>query len=383
MSTITNCWGKAKTSRLTGKQTFIHKASSWEAAYSHHPHITSYKGRLFATWSLGHLHEDTPGQKMVYATSDDLGVTWSEPITLVAPLQGQHMEECVTGYGILVTGDVMTAYYINYDFTLEGLLKYAEFGACSRGIPGLQVLQNVYTGVMLSEDGGATWKGPVSKIPGVYANLTPERISTGRLVMPAYTIFPYTDDPTGATGWKAVPLPGLPEGYYDGAGGHIPIKAAWAELGICEGSLYEMPDSTLRMMLRTSKGRLAVSESKDFGESWSEPKLTDFTDCGARFQFGKLPDGRYFALSCPDPNIPESCLRRTPLVLALSKDGNVFDRHYILGDEPDMPLRFPGAFKHGRYGYPYAYILDDNLFVVNSVGKEDVELRTFNLGDLA
>ncbi len=136
------------------------------------------------------------------------------------------------------------------------------------------------------------------------------------------------------------------------------------------------------MMLRTNRARLAVAESRDDGETWSEPELTDFTDCGSKMQFGRLPDGRYFALSCPDPNVPTSCLRRTPLVLAVSRDGNVFDRHFLLGDEPDAPLRYPGAYKHGATATRTPMSVDDHLVVINSVGKEDIECHVFSLRDL-
>jgi hypothetical protein len=384
MSTlITNSWNKAKTSRLEGQHSLIYKASSWEAAYSHHPQIVSSQGKLFATWSLGNLHEDCPGQRMVFSTSEDQGATWTEPAVLVASSPGEHAHSCITSMGILVTGDTLSAFYTSYELTLQGLIKFAEFGANSRGIPGLRCLQEVYTGGMVSEDQGLTWKGPMTTISGLIANLSPVRISTGRLIFPAFKMFPYTDDPQGLSNWKIVPLPDLPEGYYDGAYGAMPFKNNWSHLGICEGSVYEPPDGGLRMMLRTSHGRLAVAESRDHGESWSEPRLTEFTDCGCRFQFGQLPGGRYFALSCPDPAIPESCLRRTPLVLAVSDDGNRFDRHYILGDEPDRPLRYPGAYKHGRYGYPYLHVTGDDLYVINSIGKEDIEIRRFSLGEIA
>lgn len=379
---ITNRWQEAKKSRLNGQHTWIYKTSSWTASYSHHPQVTSYKGKLIATWSQGNVHEDCPGQRMVYSTSDDLGATWTPPTVLVAPVPGEYADTCITSLGMYVEGDTISAFFTSFEYTLQGLVKHAELGA-SRGLPGMRCLQNVYTGVMISEDGGTTWQGPTTTIPDFIGNLSPVKISTGRLIFPAFRMFPYTDNPQGTAGWKMAPLPGLPEGYYDGAGSSIPMQNNWCHLGISEGSPYEMPDHSLRMMLRTNQGRLAVAESRDQGETWGDPQVTEFTDCGARFQFGKLPDGRFFALSCPDPNIPESCLRRTPLVLALSVDGNVFDRHFILGDEPDMPLRYPGAFKHGRYGYPYSHVMGEDFYVINSVGKEDVEIRRFALADIA
>ena len=379
---ITNCYGKAKVTHLKGRSIPIFKATSWDAAYSHHPQITSLEGKLFATWSIGHLHEDCPGQRMVLATSSDLGETWSAPVTLVAPVRGDYADTCITSGGLHVAGNSLTAYYTSYDHTLDGLVKFTESGVNGWGAPGLQCLKEVHTGIMTSPDAGRTWKNTGSVIPGFVTNLSPVKLASGRLVITAHRINAYTDDPAGVRDWKIAPLPGLPPDYYERAGGHRPILAAWRHLGICEGSVYEIPGAPRRLMLRTSKARLAVAESHDDGATWGEPQLTDFTDCCSRFQFGRLPDGRYFALNCPNPNIPESCLRRTPLVLAVSTDGNTFDRHYVLGDEPDLPLRYPGAYKHGRYGYPYIHVLGDRVFVINSVGKEDVECHMFSLKDL-
>jgi len=379
---ITNRWGQARESRLEGRHVWVYRADSWTASYSHHPQVVAHKGRLFATWSQGNVHEDCPGQRMVCATSDDAGETWTAARVIIPSFPGEVADSCVTSLGLVPVGESLLAFYADYEFTSQGLYKYAEFGALSHGLPGLQCVRNVHSGIMRSTDDGATWQGPVAVIPDVIGNLSPVRLSSGRFIFPAFTMFPYTDDPSAVSGWKVAPLPGLPEGYYDRAGAHRPIASSWKTLGICEGSVYEPPGNPLRMMLRTNKGRLAVSESRDDGTSWSEPELTEFTDCGCRFQFGRLPDGRYFALSCPNPGGAEALLRRTPLVLATSEDGDVFDRHYILGNEPDQPLRYPGAFKHGRYGYPYAHITGEHLHVINSSGKEDIEFHTYDLRSL-
>jgi hypothetical protein len=379
---ITNCYGSAKVTRLQGRSVSIFKAPSWEAGYSHHPQITSLDGKLFASWSIGRMHEDCPGQKMVFATSSDLGETWSEPITLVAPVRGEYAETCITSGGLMVAGGSLVAYYTSYDFTLGGFVKFAESGFNDLDTPGFQSIKDVRTGIMTSSDAGRTWQNTGASIPGFVTNLSPVKLASGRLVITAHRLTAYTDDPSGVRDWKIAPLPGLPPDYYERSGGHRLIFADWRHLGICEGAIHEIPGRPLRLMLRTSKGRLAVSESHDNGASWGEPRLTEFTDCASRFQFGRLPDGRYFALNCPNPNLPESCLRRTPLVLSVSDDGDTFDRHYILGDEPDQPLRFPGGYKHGRYGYPYLHVLGDRVFVINSVGKENVECHVFALKDI-
>ena len=70
------------------------------------------------------------------------------------------------------------------------------------------------------------------------------------------------------------------------------------------------------------------------------------------------------------------------MVLTTSDDGVVFDRHYILGDEPHTGPRMPGRAKSGRYGYPSFHILDDTMFVIYSIEKEDIGVCRFALSEL-
>ena len=134
------------------------------------------------------------------------------------------------------------------------------------------------------------------------------------------------------------------------------------------------------MMLRIADrgaGRLAVGESRDDGVTRSEPAVTGYTDACSRFQFGRLPDGRFFGLSCPQPRS-----RRTPMVLATSDDGVVFDRHYLLGGEESAGSRLPGRHKGGRYGYPVLHLDGDNAYAIHSIEKEDVAVCRFRLRHL-
>ena len=120
-----------------------------------------------------------------------------------------------------------------------------------------------------------------------------------------------------------------------------------------------------------------VAVSEDDGETWSEPAVTGYTDACSRFQFGRLPDGRFFGLSCPQPRS-----RRTPMILATSDDGVVFDRHYLLGGEESAGSRLPGHHKGGRYGYPVLHLDGDSAYAIHSIEKEDVAVCRFRLRDL-
>ena len=124
-----------------------------------------------------------------------------------------------------------------------------------------------------------------------------------------------------------------------------------------EGSFFQTDDGVIHMMLRSEADQLWVTESRDDGETWSEPLMTGYTDGICRPHFGRLDDGRFFGLGTPDPSNPWA---RTPAVLALSEDGVVFDRHFTVGDEPERPPTDAGAWqerpirlsvptRHGRH----------------------------------
>jgi len=126
-----------------------------------------------------------------------------------------------------------------------------------------------------------------------------------------------------------------------------------------------------------------VTESRDDGRTWSRPRLTGFTNSVSRSQFGRLPDGRFFCVNCPAPAregaSPSTRTPRTPVVLALSDDGVVFDRHYVLGDEAQGEPRIPGYLKHGRYGYPFLAIANDTALMIYSTNKEDINVARFRV----
>lgn len=342
--------------------------------YNHHHQLTSLDGRLFATWSSAPVNEDEPGQRMMLATSDDGGDTWSPARTLLAAPAGGHGPVVLTSMGIRVHHGLLVAYCGNYDYTAYGAASYRVDGCNGKGRPEQPFHQDSHTKILVSRDRGETWRQE-GRIDGFVANLRAEELRSGRLVIPGNMWFPYTDDPTGITGWTIAGIPRLPVGYHDDPDGFwYGKKHRKDDHACCEGSFYQTDDGVVHMMLRTETGRLAVCDSHDDGVTYSEPRLTSYSDGNCRFHFGRLPDGRWFGLNCPDPT-PEAgttIARRTPMVLATSQDGVVFAHHNVLGDAVSGKPQQPGFHKHGRYGYPSYHISGDTLFAIYSVHKEDI-----------
>lgn len=377
-SPVTNRWGAAETLRIDTEEVIVQAAVTGRA-YHHHCHTAALDGLFFAIFSSGEMNEDDVGQQVMFTRSDDDGVTWSAPRCIVTPPMGEFAPYAATATGLYAYHDPATgkgrliAYYGLYEYTAEGLA-----GGVRKTTDASH--QNTRCMLIYSDDKGATWSEPRLVAENVVANLGPQRTATGRLVMPANVVYLYTDDPTGLAGWVRTALPGVPEGHADDSAGFARLyREDPGRFGYCEGSLFQTDDQVLHMMLRTNRPHLAVTESTDNGATWSPARMTEFTDNASRHQFGKLPDGRYFALSTPEPNTLWS---RTPLVIAVSRDGVEFDRHFIIGDAPNRPPKFPGHAKGGRYGYPHLSIMGDTVVVFYSIAKEDVAMCRFLLSKL-
>ncbi len=209
----------------------------------------------------------------------------------------------------------------------------------------------------------------------VVPNHGPQRTASGRLIISGNISFPYTDDPCGLRDWRMTGVypSSMAETVVDDSEGFWQVQAVagWPN-GLCEGSFYQTDDGILHMLLRTNTERLWVTESSDDGATWSLPQPTEFSDNATKFHFGRLPDGRFYYVGCPDP---EPRWQRSPLVLSLSEDGMCFDHHYILADD-STPYEqgAAGMHKGGDYGYPHTLVHDGCLHIIVSRRKEAVEV---------
>ena len=103
-------------------------------------------------------------------------------------------------------------------------------------------------------------------------------------------------------------------------------------------------------------------------------------DSRAKQSAGNLPSGVAYQV-----NSPVTTNRRSPLVVALSRDGRVFDKAFALrfGGSELQPLRYAGKAKTLGYDYPKSMVHDGFLYVGYSVNKEDVEYTRVPLTSLA
>ncbi len=367
MHVITNKgYDRTTATRLPVERAWVYRPqTAW--FYSHHAYLAFFQGRYYAIWSNGRRDEDAPGQRVLIASSEDF-LSWTEPTPLLDSLPGEHSEQVLTAAGFHQHNGQLVAYAGTYEYRPECLDENGQRRPGDKGHMNTTLL------AVTSRD-GRTWSGPMDLGLPVVPNHGPQRTASGRLIISGNISFPYTDDPCGLRDWRMTGVypSSMAETVVDDSEGFWQVQAVagWPN-GLCEGSFYQTDDGILHMLLRTNTERLWVTESSDDGATWSLPQPTEFSDNATKFHFGRLPDGRFYYVGCPDP---EPRWQRSPLVLSLSEDGMCFDHHYILADD-STPYEqgAAGMHKGGDYGYPHTLVHDGCLHIIVSRRKEAVEV---------
>ncbi len=340
---------------LPASFTTLFRATDGDYRYSHHPAVTKFDGRYFAAWSAGRINEDSPGQVVRFATSED-GHAWSAPAQVMPAPEGKNRWTCG---GFWAPGG-----RLHLLATCYTRARYVE-GERTPGVCWEDLATEAF-----AWDGSA-WRPAGLALADIYSNEAPRPLPDGRWLWPGAN---GRHDAVLALGsgerlddWT-VAVPG-------------PRSGGWR---LTEPSWFAAEDGALVALFRDDGGskRLFRSESRDGGSTWSPPEATDLTDAQAKFCAVPLPAGSSarVALVCnPSPD----ALERRLLAVALSRDGRLFDRLLKLRCDGDARARLAGMHKQPGFQYPNATVADGRLWVVFSANKEDIELASVDLAALA
>jgi predicted neuraminidase len=198
--------------------------------------------------------------------------------------------------------------------------------------------------VRTSADAGRTW-GNARRLPaGILGPIKnkPVRLSDGTVIAPSSTETPETPSTwrvhfersrdRGVT-WQIVRPP---EG--------IPIDAI-------QPSILVHADGQLQALGRTRAGRLFETWSSDRGQTWTALTLTALPNPSAGTDAVTLRDGRHLVV------YNHTTAGRTPLNVAVSKDGRVWESVHVLESEP------------GEYSYPAVIQTSDGLVHITYTWK--------------
>jgi predicted neuraminidase len=339
----------SKTLGLTvvpGEHVSLYRAEQGDHQFCHHPSLVRFKGRFHCIWSNGVVGEDELGQRILISSSDH-GLKWSTPQPLA--IDPTNRGACVAA-GFLVSESRLTAFY-----TVTGGSNFH---------PDTAVWAKTSTN-------GKQWSQPQRVQSGFFIE-GPKRLADGRLLLSGEHVgdarntkrmrLLYSDQRDALAGWKEAEI------------NPRPLKT----FGYTEPNLIRRADGSLLMLFRNYSGFLYGSVSRDNGAGWSNPVQTNFPDSTARFATGQLPDGTKWIINNPGPKKFD----RSLLTIAISSDGVVFDRAFIVRGEPTQ-MRYEGKSKLDGWQYPHAIVHDGHLFVAYSINKEDVGLTKIDLKNLA
>lgn len=111
-------------------------------------------------------------------------------------------------------------------------------------------------------------------------------------------------------------------------------------------SILRLADGRLKVLMRTHNAKLATSYSTDGGYSWSKVTLSDIPNNQSGTDAVTLKDGRH-ALVYNDFETLKGTKKgpRTPLVVAVSKDGSHFANFVTLEDSPVDQYSYPAIIQ--------------------------------------
>ena len=336
-------------------------------AYTHHPGLTIFKGRLYYSYSRGYAYEDTPGQHGVVRSMplDDFG-NWSDPIVAIPArrLADGHESYVIPGY-LHVIGDIMYLYYMDKEYGPSAYDANDKF-ITTKGYHPQPVVRAYYR--VVSTTDGVNWSDPADV--GFAANESPRRSLTGQWFAGAGNkLLKATREDRTVFSWAHV---GMTNNQYQTS-----LERGALRL-LTEASWYQTDDYIIHQMLRSHDGYVWMSESYDNGNSWTEAYPTKLTSDTTMANFGRLPDGRFYAVCNPTY---QSNPLRYPLALYISEDGYAFDQPYVIRDESYNSQKFNWT-KVGAYAYPEVLIYGDYMYVAHSQYKEVMSLSRIKLSDI-
>ena len=301
---------------------------------------------------------DHEGGTSSFTTSDDGGLTWSDP----APRSDRN-------------GDPIH---------VHGLVNLSGNGVGVVGVTGWATAESRML-FWRSEDGGETWDPPVEVTPAgrgphMYQDMM-LRTSSGRIILPTYGSLgrrPRPDEPPMTMAGKLVnneyrstpahyfdPMFTYVDSYYSDDDGLTWTRCPDGEMVIMmdpsatmvgtlisyvnEPTVCEVAPGTLLMMLRTGLNRLFQAWSYDNGETWTRPMPTSLASSTAPAQIGLLPTGHLLCVW--NQQSEEEILRgygRTRMSAAISRNGgSVWEFFQNLDSLWEKTRVEPGPIKRG------------------------------------
>lgn len=203
-----------------------------------------------------------------------------------------------------------------------------------------------------SGDGGLTWSDPRRLPDGILGPIKnkPVRLADGTILSPASTETPekpskwrvhFERSRDGGTTWTKVNVPEPADG------------AAGAAIDAIQPSILVHPAGRLQAVGRTRSQRIFETWSEDGGRSWTPAALTALPNPSSGTDASTLADGRHLLV------YNHTRKGRSPLNVAVSRDGKLWEAALVLEREP------------GEYSYPAVIQTADGLVHISYTWKRE------------
>ena len=200
-----------------------------------------------------------------------------------------------------------------------------------------------------SRDGGRTWGHPEPLPDGFLGPIKNKPLLSGGKLL--------CGSSTEGSGWRFhVELLDLKTGQWRYVG---PVESTLAlktddnqphPIDCIQPSILQLKDGRLMVLMRTHNARLAQSFSSDGGETWTPVTLSEVENNQSGTDAVTLKDGRHALVYNNFETLPYTKKGpRTPLSLAISKDGRTWTHLLTLEDSPTGEFSYPAVIE-GRDG---------------------------------
>ncbi len=355
----------------------LYTATPETGTYNHSNYIFYFQGVMFAVWSNHLIDEGASGQRILMSRSTDQGKTWTAFEELFPPMDRQ-VPSSEAFIGTRTQGPKGFAIVDNNLYAVSGVSDWGGTDIAHR----IRIRKGYLARTVGSDGtlGEPFWmrKDPVQPKKGFpqYPVGNPMLIEKIKqyLQFPAIgTQFYFTDlkaPPTVSDDDHKLVEPTPAWKLKDGT---------WVKL-FRDAGFEHLPNLTREQYEESKSRRNYATFSFDDGITWTTPTRTSFPDACARSNAGKLPDGQVYVINNV---LPLSTKKggRSLLAISLSRDGLNFDRVAVIRFIPPVK-RFKGRAKSIGFQYPHSVIVVDNLWVMHSINKEDIEVTRIPLNEL-
>lgn len=190
--------------------------------------------------------------------------------------------------------------------------------------------------VRTSADDGLTWSAARRLPDGILGPIKnkPVRLADGTIIAPSST-----ETPESPSTWRVH----FERSRDGGATWSVSRPAAGAPIDAIQPSVLMHTGGRLQAIGRTRSGRIFETWSDDSGQTWTPVTLLDLPNPSAGTDAVTLKDGRHLLVYNHTPK------GRTPLNVAVSRDGRAWEEVHVLEREP------------GEYSYPAIIQTSDRL----------------------